>query len=235
MAKKPAKELTAEELAVKANQSRVGKSNVRRSKSHERQIAHWLTDWSGREFRRRRVEGRDATVIERESTADVIPVKCDVHCSIEAKCGAVQTFAALMDNPKGTKLTEWWHQATYDCTLVSKVFRRPFYPMMFFRPYQNQNWVALDLALFSKSILRPAVSSPALHQWHSTIEAGGTNRAWFPHLLFDAYGRLGEISFNVVRTSNKANYRFVPLQLPAMVMCRWKDFAASVDPDSFFL
>lgn len=233
MAKK--NELTPEQALVKMNQSRVGKSNVRRSKSHERTIAHWLTEWTGQEFRRRRVEGRDVTVIERESTADVIPVKGDVHCSIEAKCGEVQTFGALMDNPTGTKFTEWWHQACYDCTLVSKVFNRQFYPMMFFRPYTAQNWVAISAKLFTKGILRPRESVPGRHHWLVERENGGAHKIWFPHFLFDAYERLGEISFNVVRTKKKANYKYVPLQLDGMVICRWKDFAANVDPQSFFL
>lgn len=227
---------TADE--IKANQSRIGRSNVRRSKGHERQIAHYLTDWSGQEFRRRRVEGRDVTVIERESTADVIPVKGDIHCSIEAKCGEVQTFAALMDNPKKTKFTEWWHQTCYDVSLVQKVFNRPFYPMMFFRPYQNQNWVAVSAKLFQNGILSPRKDQSAYEEWYKTFlkEAnGGIYKIWFPHFLFDAYDRLGEISFNVVRTKKKANYRYVPLKLDAVVLCRWKDFAANVDPQSFFL
>ncbi len=208
---------------VKKEQSRIGKSNVRRSKGHERTVAAYLTEWSGQEFRRRRVEGRDVTVIERESTADVIPVKGDVYCSIEAKCGEVQTFAALMDNPTGTRFTEWWHQACYDVSLVGKVFNRPFYPMMFFRPYPNQNWIAISARLFTLGILKPrqVLAEP--------------RTVWFPHFLFDAYDHLGEISFNVVRTKKKANYRYVPLKLDGMVICRWKDFAANVDPRSFFL
>lgn len=233
-AKAPPKVVKTKE-EIRANQSRVGKSNVRRSKGHERTVAGYLTDWSGQEFRRRRVEGRDVTVIERESTADVIPVKGDVHCSIEAKCGEVQTFAALMDNPAGTKFTEWWHQACYDVSLVSKVFNRPFYPMMFFRPYLNQNWIAISHQLFWKGILSPRKELPAFAEWHKTFTEGGQYKIWFPHFLFDAYDRLGEISFNVVRTKKKANYRYVPLKLDAMVICRWKDFAANVDPQSFFL
>ena len=35
--------------------SRIGRSNVRRSKSHERRVAHLLTEWAGVDFRRRRV------------------------------------------------------------------------------------------------------------------------------------------------------------------------------------
>ncbi len=172
------------------------------------------------------MEGRDVTVIERESTADVIPVKGDVHCSIEAKCGEVLTFAALMDNPKGTKFTEWWHQTCYDVTLVSKVFSRPFYPMMFFRPYLNQNWVAISSHLFTRRILKPKAG---------VVPSPDAGAVWFPHLAFDAYSHIGDVSFNVVRTKKKANYRYVPLKLDPLIMCRWKDFAANVDPASFFV
>jgi hypothetical protein len=208
-------------IVLKAKQSKIGKSNVSRSKGHERTIAKFLTDWSGQEFRRRRVEGRDSTVIERESTADVIPVRGEIHCSIEAKCGEVQTFAALMSNPKGCKFTEWWHQANYDVSLVARVFNRPFYPMMFFRPYPNQNWIAISAKLFSLQILKPKVST--------------TCEVWFPHFYFDAYDYLGEVSFNVVRTKEKKNFKMVPLQLDSMVICRWQDFAENVDPASFFI
>lgn len=238
--KKDPASMTQEEFAKWQQQSKTGKSNVRRSKSHERTIAAWLTEWSGQEFRRRRVEGRDVTVIERESTADVIPVKGDIYCSIEAKCGEVQTFAALMDNPTGTKFTEWWHQACYDVTLVSKVFHRQFYPMMFFRPYLNQNWVAISARMF-QGILRPHPRSPFFTSApYVALVDGGCSAwdqplAWFPHLYFDAYNYLGEIAFNVVRTKNKANFKYVPLKLDAMIMCRWKDFAANVDPVSFFI
>lgn len=221
-------------LVLKAKQSKIGRSNVRRSKGHERTIAKFLTDWSGQEFRRRRVEGRDVTVIERESTADVIPVKGDIHCSIEAKCGEIQTFGNLMANPKTCKFTEWWHQSNYDVKLVSEILGRQFYPMMFFRPYIGQNWVAVSCTLFEKGILRPR-EGDALTEWQKTFVEGGSYKIWFPHFLFDAYDRVGEISFNVVRTKEKKNFRFVPLKLDSMVICRWQNFAACVDPQSFFL
>ncbi len=220
---KEKKILTPEELAIKAKQSATGKSNVRRSKCHERTIANWMTDWSGVEFRRRRVEGRDSTVIERESTADIIAVKGDIYCSIEAKCGEVASFASLLNNPKGTKFTEWWHQTCYDCILCGNVFKRHFYPMMFFRPYPNQNWVAISSHLFTNQILKSKILG---------LQLAGI---WFPHFAFDAYSRLGEISFNVVKTKKKENFKFVPLQLDPIIMCRWEDFAANIDPQSFFL
>jgi hypothetical protein len=243
MAKTPR---TPEEEVLFQKRSKTAKSNVRRAKCHERSVAKWLQEWTGVEFRRRRVEGRDSKTIERESTSDVIPVKGESHCAIEAKCGAVASFAALMDNPKGTKFTEWWHQVCYDCTLGEKAFKRPFYPMMFFRPYPNQNWVAVSARLFAMGILKPRVSREQLvnlikysgpHDWTYAATTGaelGVGRPWFPHFLFDAFPEMGEISFNIVRTNNKKNYIFVPLRLDAVVMCRWKDFAANVDPVSFF-
>jgi hypothetical protein len=165
--------------------------------------------------------GRELNSVVVASKA-AIPVKGESHCAIEAKCGAVASFAALMDNPRGTKFTEWWHQVNYDCTLAMKAFNREFYPMMFFRPYPNQNWVAISERLFSNYILKPR-------------EGGLTpDKPLFPHFHFSAYPSLGEISFNVVRTNNKKNYVFVPLLLDAVILCRWKDFAANVDPASFF-
>lgn len=230
--------------ALKAQQSKTGKSNVRRSKSHERTVAAWLAEWSGQEFRRRRVEGRDVTVIERESTADVIPVRGEIHCSIEAKCGEVCTFAALMDNPTGTKFTEWWHQTCYDVSLVTRVFGRPFYPMMFFRPYPNQNWIAISAKLFTQGILKPwndpitRTSGEQAYWFHSphwSAQGSDAAKVWFPHFHFDAYNYTGPVSHNVIRTKKKENFKYVPLQLDPIVFCRWKDFALNVDPTSFFL
>lgn len=213
-------------LETKAEQSRIGKSNVRRSKSHERTIAGFLTEWTGSEFRRRRIEGRDVTVIERDSTADIISVKRDIHCSIEAKCGEVQTFGNLMASPMSCKFTEWWHQANYDVHLISNIFNRQFYPMMFFRPYLNQNWVAISKKLFTLKILTKK---------DNAILCNDDRDVWFPHFSFDAYDYVGEVSFNVIRTKNKDNYKYIPLKLDPVVFCRWQDFAAYVNPASFFV
>ena len=55
-----------------ADPSKVGKSNVRKGKTYERRVAGLLTEYTGQEFRRRRVEGRDLSVVERESTASSV-------------------------------------------------------------------------------------------------------------------------------------------------------------------
>jgi hypothetical protein len=211
--------------------SKIGKSNVRRSKAHERRVAKLLTEWSGIEFRRRRVEGREGDVVDIERTADVIPATPDwSRFSIEAKCGEWGTFDALMTNPKITTFTEWWHQANYDADLATKSYHRlnpdehaEVYPLIFFKPHKNFDWLAI-----SKKALSYIVPKD------SDVCYGGT-ALWFPTLIFDHYENCGPISHNIVHTKNKKNMKFVPLQLHGCVFCRWKDFAQHVHPRSFFL
>ena len=206
------------------NRSKIGKSNVRKSKVHERRIAHLLTDWTGVEFRRRRVEGRDSTVVERESTADVIPVKGEIHFSLEAKSGKGFSLDALMGSCETSLFTSWWHQTTYDSMILSDVFKRQYYPMLFFKPHANFDWVAIAQDAFYKRLLRP---HPSLN-----ISSIG-NSPWFPHIAFDNYNRIGEISLDVSHSKKHKDIR--ALRLPAVYMCRWRDFSSNVDPTSFFV
>jgi hypothetical protein len=219
-----------EQAALKAKLSKTAKSNVRRSKCHERRVAALLTAWAGVEFRRRRVEGRDVRTIERESTADVIPVKGDIHFSIEAKCGEVTSLDALMASPARAVFTTWWHQACYDATLITNHFGRQFYPIMFFKPHPNFDWLAVSVHAFLNGVLKSKHSDGSFPPSLGLDEA-----VWFPHLYFSAYRYLGPISRNVVRTKKKENFRFIPLSLDPVVLCRWRDFAEHVDPASFFL
>lgn len=207
-------------MADKAEMSRIGKSNVRRSKSHERRVAHLLAEWTGRMFRRRRVEGRDSTVVERESTADVIPVVGDIHFSIEAKCGEPTSLNGLLANPYNNQFTKRWHQTCYDAQLMTKVFNRHVYPLLFFKPHPSFDWIAISSLAFVNGVLLP--------------KNGGDSplHCWFPN--FEFHYRWGEISHNISHTKNKKNHVKVPLILDNAIICRWSDFAASVNPDSFF-
>jgi hypothetical protein len=202
--------------------SRIGRSNVRRSKSHERRVAHLLTEWAGVDFRRRRVEGRDSTVVERESTADVIPVTGEIIFSIEAKCGECTSFDGLLANPKSNKFTSWWHQCCYDAQILSEVFKRKVYPMLFFKPAPSFDWLAVDQEVFKSNILKPLpnVEKIDAHNWVNSI-------------AFDVYGKTGPIEHNV--SHSKKNPVMKALVLPSMYMMRWKDFAAAVDPKSIFV
>ena len=204
---------------MNADRSKIGKSNVRKSKTHERRVAHLLTDWSGIEFRRRRVEGRDSTVVERESTADVIPVKGSVYCSIEAKSGKGFSLDALLSNCQSSLFTSWWHQAAYDCTILEDVFKRQFYPMLFFKPHANFDWVAFDKRLIEDGILKPKNTTNTPF------------KIWFPAIAYDYFAINGPITLDVSHSHNKV---LKTIDLPPFYMSRWKDFANYVDPTSFF-
>ena len=203
--------------------SKIGKSNVRKSKTHERRVAHMLTDWTGVEFRRRRVEGRDATVVERESTADVIPVKGTICCSIEAKSGKGFSLDALLTNYKTSLFTTWWHQATFDCQILKNVFGRDYYPLLFFKPHINFDWVAADKRLFDLGILKPRILTPEYRK----------DKLWFPALTYDYFDMSGNVTMNTSHSKNNKVMESIPL--PALYLCRWKDFENSIDPKSIFI
>jgi hypothetical protein len=192
--------------------SKIGASNVRRSKTQERRLAKLFTSYTGVEFRRRRVEGRDSTTIERESTADVIPVKGDCIFSIEAKCGKFGSIDALLANPYITTLTEWWHQASYDAKLMTDLFLKQYYPLLFFKFNRNSDWVAVGARGWDQ--VR-----------HVRI---------VPTLFFKCFSFIGPVTHNVSHTKNKNNKVLVPLELDDIVFLRWKDFISAVDPKSIF-
>lgn len=208
-------------MADKEKMSKVGKSNVRRSKTHERRIAHLMTDWTNVEFRRRRVEGRDITVVERESTADVIPVKGEIIFSIEAKCGECTSLDGLLKDPKTNKFTKWWHQCVYDAMILSDVLKRKIYPLLFFKPAPSFDWIAIDQAVFKDKILKPITGD---HKKESV---------WFNCLQLDFFDRLGAVEHNV--SHSKKNSVMKAIELPSLYLMRFKDFAENVDPTSIFV
>jgi hypothetical protein len=191
--------------------SEIGKSNVRRSKTHERRVAKLLKEWSGEEFRRRRVEGRDESVLARESTADVIPTEKIFRFSVEAKCGRTFSYDALLASPETAIFTSWWLQASYDATLLAKYLKRPILPMLFFKPGINFDWVAFPAEAFE--FLKYKLD------------------ATLPCLLYYKYNDLmikGDISHS------KKNPVMIKMRLKPVALCRWKDFADYVDPTNLF-
>ena len=197
------------DLELKARQSKIGKSNVSRAKSHERRVRDLLKAWSGVEFRRRRNEGRDVQTISIESTADVIPVNADFKFSIEAKCGAKFSLDALMASPRTALFTEWWFQSFYDAQLLTAHRQRLYLPMLFFKPHPNHDWIAVSTQVVN--LIGPLK---------------------FQHLLFDAYTRINPVAGNV--SHSKKNKKMVDLCLDDVIICRWKDFAEHVNPDLLF-
>lgn len=191
-------------------------------------MAHLLTEWSGSEFRRRRVEGRMADTIARDLTGDVIPVDCFCHFNIECKKGENFSLDAMLSNVENCQFSKWYHQSSYDAKLCSEQHNRLFLPLLFFKPVPNWDWIAI--ATEAIKFLRPADKNNLLANIH--CRAG---RLWIPHFVYDQYDRCGEISHNVAHTRKAKNKVMVPLKLRPCFICRWKDFAAGVDPASFLV
>jgi len=217
---KPREKLTKKRSMATRDSSAIGRSNVRRSKAHERQVAKFLTDWSGVQFRRRRAEGRSDDVIEVEGAADVIPINSEFYFSVEAKCGAGFSLDAMFNNLSTTTFTSWWHQSTYDAKLLSESRRRKIYPMLFFRPFPNTNWVAFPVS--ATSILRFIYQNNYLNQ-----------DITFPHVRFIGYSLFDGIKGNV--SHSPKNKKIVEVELDDVIMCRWHDFAKNVNPCSAFV
>lgn len=127
----------------KEEQSRIGKSNVARGKSHERNVANYLTEWSNYKFVRRKVEGTNESVTRRNSAADVICASHQFKFSVEVKCGAGFSYEALLTNPGGNKFSNWWAQCVHDAGITSTAFSQEIHPMLFFKPTPSTNWVAI--------------------------------------------------------------------------------------------
>jgi len=201
---------------IKRTQSQVGKSNVGRSKSHERRVARLLCEWSGKEFRRRRVEGRDTSILERESASDVIPVTGNCLFTIEAKCGEGFGFESLLATPTVSLFTSWWHQSCYDAKLVSECLHRKFYPLVIFKPIPAFDWVAFSALAFP--LLKPKIKVEDSSDFN-----------WLSHIRYDCYGPVNPVECDISHTKNKKLYK---LDLDPVIFCRWRDFSASVDPSS---
>lgn len=201
----------------KRTASQIGKSNVRRGKTLERRVAHLLTDWTGRQFRRRRVEGRLEDVVALERTGDVIPSAQDdaVIFNIEVKCGSGFSLDSLFAKPNQALFTQWFHQSSYDSMIATKQLRLggvnlEILPMVFFKPNPQTDWIAFS----AKAISHIGALS-------------------FPHLYFDWYRQIGPVAANVSHGSK--NKVLVSVDLDDCVFCRWSDFSSSVSPEKIFI
>jgi hypothetical protein len=205
-----------------SDMSKIGKSNVRRGKTLERRVAKLFTEWTGSNFRRRRVEGRDSTTIERDSTADVISVSRSSIFSIEVKNAAGFSMDSLLANYATNKLTLWWHQSTYDAKLMTDTLGVKIYPFLFFKPIRSWDWVVFPTELIENGVIKP-----------SDIECGSQNNCiWFPALRYDYYSLSAEVSADVSQSKKHPN--MVSLRLPSVFISRWSDFCHSINPESIF-
>lgn len=201
--------------------SEVGKRNVATSKCHERRCKKLLTDWSGVDFRRRRIEGRGDDVSVVEGVADIIPVHGKILFAIESKKGEGFSFDALLTNPHTAKFTKWWHQVNYDARLLTEKTGEKKWPMLFFKPIPAWDWVAVPIECFKQHILKP------------TNVQDNDGECWFQHLKYDMYGTIGKIAHDI--SSSGKNKVIVELELESCIICKWKTFAAEVCPKSIFV
>jgi hypothetical protein len=190
--------------------SEVGKSNVRNGKSHERRMAHLLTEFTGQEFRRRRVTGRDQGTIDRESTSDVISSRGLCAFSIEGKAGKGFSLDALMASPDTSLFTKWWFQATYDANLLTNAIKKPIYPMVMFKPIPAWDWVAVSKKGFSEQLVHKGV---------------------FPIILYEGFGNR---TYTMSVSHGDRTKQIIDQNLDDVVFCRWKTFAENIDADSLF-
>jgi len=169
-----------------------------------------------------------ADTIARDLTGDVIPIDRFCHFNIECKKGENFSLDAMLSNVKGCQFAKWYHQSSFDAKLCSEQHKLKFLPLLFFKPVPNWDWVAVDTAALE--FLKPLGE-------RSIIAAATCPRGhlWFPHFVYDQYDRCGEISHNVVHTRKAKNKIMVSLKLGPCFICRWRDFAANVDPESFLM
>lgn len=236
-ARKELEKFTKEELIEKIirkrkeTYSKTGKRNVATSKSHERRCKKLLTEWAGVEFRRRRVEGRGDDVCVVEGVADIIPVEGEVIFAIESKKGENFSLNGLFENPHGSQFTKWWFQVNYDAQLLSKQSGQTRWPLLFFKPHPNWDWVAIPTRLFTDNILNP--KDETVDQWNFINGDKKFITCWWPHIAFDAYQWLGPVEHNIA-ASNR-NKVMKAIELEPCVMCKWNDFANHVEPHSIFV
>lgn len=217
----------------KRTASQVGKSNVATAKTHERRVAKLFSEWSGHEFRRRRVEGRDVSTMIRDATGDVVPVARRSRFNIEAKKGKGFSLDAILnvDTIATNIFTAWWHQSNYDANLYSKTIGSDVLPFLIFKPHPSWDWVAFPQR--SLEFLEPPEAYKKDSRQHVLADVG-ESKLWFPAFAIDAYAHCGQISCNVKHTHNNKNKEFVPLSLEPCYIARWHTFAENVNPETFF-
>lgn len=206
------KALTTPVSTMARSKSEIGKSNSLKGKTYERRVAKLMTEWSGVEFRRRRVEGRDDLTILVDSVADIIPASAKFLFSIEVKNQKGFSMDALLANPEKCMFASWWAQACYDSYLLNKVSNDVTYPMVVFKPHTAYDWVA-----FSS------------HAANFIETKAGNGIADFAHLKFDIYNKIDQVLTDVSHSSKNPN--MVQVKLDPLIICRWKDFAAHVKPE----
>lgn len=192
-------------MSKNSNAAKIARANVRKGKRHELRVSHLMKDWTGRDFRRRKVEGHDDKTISVDSTSDVIPIDGEIIVTIECKSGKGFSMPAMLTNIENNLFTKWWIQCSIDAHLLTKVKGYTIYSMLFLKPNVNVDWVALDHRLIDDELLKP-------------IE----NELWLPSFKYDALKNV------------KIQYKDSLVQLHSCYLVDYRHLLKYIDGSSIF-
>lgn len=189
------------------SRSQIGRSSVRSGKRLENRYANMWSEWTGEEFRRRRVEGRGASVAGLEGVADVICTSANCKFAIESKKEKTFSFTATPWSDKSS-FWVWWKQATTDSMIRTMGDSKHHYmPLVQFKPTPNHDYVAIaessikKLELFSP--LAGYIIVPNFDVLYEQVDIDGRSH-----------------KFQIKPTN--------------VLITTWKNFTTSVDPKSVF-
>ena len=191
----------------KKTQSQIGRSAVRSGKRLENRYANLWSDWTGKTFRRRKVEGRDESIASLEGVSDVICVDAICKFAIESKKEKNFSFMSTPFSHKSV-FWDWWRQVSIDAIIrTNNNDKYEFLPLLHFKPTPNHDFVAFEYNKLKRlSLLSPIGGYqiiPNFDKMSEKIEIGKSQ------VIFE------------IKTTN-------------ILITSWKDFTTSVDPESVF-
>lgn len=188
------------------SRSQIGRSSVRSGKRLENRYANMWSEWTGKEFRRRRIEGRGKSVTSLEGVADVICTTANCKFAIESKKEKTFSFTATPWSDKSS-FWSWWTQASTDAMIRTMSSDHLYFPLVQFKPTPNHDYVAIDEQSLSKlTVLTPIagyIIVPNFTVLTETVEIDGQ-----------------VMKFEIKPTN--------------VLITTWKNFTTSVDPNSVF-
>lgn len=188
-----------------------GSRNNTNSKVFERRVAELWTDWTGIDFRRRKIEGHDRKTVVNDGTADVICVDQSKICRFVIECKKRKDFSFTATPFQDTaKFWDWFSQVACDAILRSHhdSESKLYIPIVHFKPTPNHDFVGY----YGSSINNmKIVDNIPGYQIITGFDKNITRR-----LVIDGEEKIFEVNPNDVYLST------------------WKDFTRCVDPTSVF-
>jgi len=188
------------------SKSQIGRSSVRSGKRLENRYANMWTEWTGEEFRRRRIEGRGVSVAGLEGVADVICTSANCKFAIESKKEKTFSFTATPWSDKSS-FWMWWKQASIDAMIRTMNGTHYYMPLVQFKPTPNHDYVAIaETSIQKLTVLSPIagyIIAPNFLLMHETVVIDGK-----------------PLKFEIKSTN--------------VLLTTWKNFITSIDSKSVF-